>query len=473
MDIILKLNTFVKSVNSNESLAGLIKKQISTEEQRDSFVPESYFYLTHLVNPIATYWYRKAKDVKRSNDILRKLFLGKKLERMAGYWFRGLPQFITEEGKLDGAFVGIPRVRGAIDFRIGEKIIEFKTKDELPSSPDEIFQKYPQDVEQIAFYSVLDTIQSNENYLVFMNNTAPYKIKAFKVVTNDPGKIKSLLIERIKILDYAIKNNDITKLGKCRYYPHCHFNDNKICKCADVDPLSTKVLQEGMSMEFDTNFTKLLESEMDKSNVIKEFFTTLNVIAPRKCLMERKFEIERDYTPDVAKDGYTACLGNIIRKLAFNPTIEQTEFIKEMKKEERMHIAQRWLRIPSSTNDKGYELLPYTIRVNYANEYVKANKLTTYAIAELAIICATYGKQKGLIFTVHPNLNDHVTASEIIFKDPKEILTLIQERINNLEKSIENGDVFLNEACPDWMNDKGECQLMKICHSKKGEGCIK
>ena len=195
MDIISTLNALVKSINSNESLAGLIKKQISNEGQKDSFVPESYYYLTHLVNPIVTYWSRKNKDIKRSNEILRKLFLGKKLERMAGYWFRKLPQFITEEGKLDGAFVGIPRVRGSIDFRIGDKIIEFKTKDELPSSSEELFLKYPQDVEQIAFYSVLDTIRSNENYLVFMNNTAPYKIKAFKIKTNDPGKIKSLLIE--------------------------------------------------------------------------------------------------------------------------------------------------------------------------------------------------------------------------------------------------------------------------------------
>lgn len=473
MGLIQEINyKFIRSINSNESLAGLIKTQISNASQKDSFVPQNYYYVTHLVNPIATYWSRINKDIKKSNDLLRKLFLGKKLERMAGYWFRKLPQFITEEGKLDGAFIGIPYVRGSIDFRIGEKIIEFKTKDEVPATPEEILLKYPQDVEQLAFYSILDTLSSHENYLVFMNNTAPYKIKAFKIKTTDVGKIKSLLIERIKLLNFAIEKKDPAKLGKCRYYPDCQFNENKICTCNTAEYPSINSLREGLSIDYDVDFTHLLEAEMEKSNVINEFFTTINIIAPRKCLIERKFQIESTYAPDVLKDSYTACLGNIVRRLSFNPTIEQNEYIKGLKKEERLYIAQRWLRIPSSTSDMRYELLPYTIRVSNATEHAKANRPTEYAIAELAIICATYGKQKGLIFTIHPNLKDHVTVSEIIFQDLTELLNTIRVKLDNLEKSLQNGDIFLNEPCPEWMNDKGGCHLIKLCHSKPGLGCI-
>ena len=473
MGVILQLNAYVKSVNSNESLAGLLKRKINAERKDGGFVPETYYYITHLVNPVATYWSRKHTKVKRSNDILRKLFLGKKLERMASFWFKKLPNFITEEGKLDGAFKGIPRVRGSIDFRIGEQIIEFKTKDELPSTSEEIFEKYPQDLEQLAFYSVLDTLESMENYLVFMNNTAPYKFKAFKIITRDLGKIKSLLIERIKLLDQALEEDDCSKLGKCRYYPQCQFHLNKICKCNQAKLLPTNILTDGVSVEYDDDFTQLLQNEMEKSNVTKEQFTTINVIAPRKCVMEQKFDMERDYTPDVIKDSYIACLSNIIRKLSMNPSDSENEFIKGLMKNDRMHVAQRWLSIPSSTNKSGKELLPYTVRVSKVNTFEYARKPTQYAIAELAIVCAIYGKEKGLIFTIYPNLDDHVQVSEVIFKNSSGILTIVNQRLNVLVESLKSGEILSNSACPDWMNNDGNCPLMQLCHSKEGTGCVK
>lgn len=472
MNIIPQLSMFVKSAIPNESLSGLLKGKL-TNVRKNGFVPENYYYLIHLINPALTFWSRKYKDTQKSNDILRKLNLGKRLERMASFWFRKLPDFLTEGGKLDGAFVGIPRVRGAMDFRIGENIIEFKTKDTLPESVNEIFQKYPQDLEQLAFYSVLDTSKSKKNYLVFMNNIPPYKLKVFKVITKDFGKIKTLLLERIKLLDEAFEKGDYSKLGQCRYYEQCRYMENSLCKCNELSPLPTNVLGDGLIVEYDEEFTQILQNEMGKSDVTKDLFTTFNIIAPRKCIMEKKRGVVSDYTPDVKKGGYLACLYNLIGKLSMNPSLTQRKTIKGMLKDDRVYIAQRWLNVPSSASKFGYELTPYTMRYSIIDTLEKARKPTQYALAELAIICAIYGKAKGLIFTVYPNLDDSVQVHDVVFKDPKEILRIIKERLDGLDECMKNGDILSVDACPDWMNYKGDCPLMKECHSKEGRGCIK
>jgi hypothetical protein len=246
MDVLFQLSNQVQSIRSHESLTGLLKTRLATEK-KEGFFPDNYYFVTHLTNPANAYWSKKCPEVQMSNDLLRKLNLGKRLENMAGFWFRGLPDFLTEQGVLDGAIVAIPRVRGSIDFRVGENIIEFKTKDELPASVEDLKRKYPQDIEQLAFYSVLDTLKSKENYLVFMNSSPPYELKAFKVVTKDFGKIKNLLMSRIKLLDEAITNDDYSKLGKCRYFSEqCQYEEQGACACVEASSLST---QESLNLK--------------------------------------------------------------------------------------------------------------------------------------------------------------------------------------------------------------------------------
>lgn len=471
MSFIKRLKGYKKFVSNFESISAMLKGNLIAQK-RESFFPSNYYYLTHLVNPAHTFWNKKFPDTPKSDDLARKLFLGNHLGRLASAWFRKLPKFFVEEGKLDGAFVGIPGVRGNLDFKIGDAIIEFKTKDTLPISVDDIFVNYPQDLEQLAFYSVLHPLNPRENYLVFMNNIPPYKFKAFKVITKDFGKVKELLMRRMKILNEAFKQDDCSNLGRCRYYGNdCQFEENKICKCSEMEPLHTIILRDGLDVVEDASFTQLLQSEQGKSTVPNDMFTTKDIIAPRKYLMEKKLNIEEEWKSDDLREEYSACLGNLIKKLPMQLTSAQSEQIKNSIRDPRAYIAHKWLLVKTSIKPSG-EDLPYTVKVNKTPRLEWATGPGEYAIAELAIICALYGKSKGLVFTVYPILDDLVHVYEVVFNNPEEILKIIKERIDSLEKATENGEILSVEACPEFMNNNKECPLMKICHSKKGTGCV-
>lgn len=239
-----------------------------------------------------------------------------------------------------------------------------------------------------------------------------------------------------------------------------------------MQPLSKNVITDALQVDYDDEFTQSLNSEKEKSNVPKDMFTTKDIIAPRKYLMEKKLNVEEDWKSDNLREEYMACMGNLIRKLPMQLQQNQFEFIKNSILEPRIYIAHRWLNIKTSIKPSG-EIVPYTMKVSSIYKLEWATAPHEYHIAELAIICAAYGKSKGIIFIVYPKLEDLVHAYEIAFNDVEEILKIVRERLNQLEKAFENGELLSVDACPEFMNNNRECPLMKICHSNRGSGCVK
>jgi hypothetical protein len=144
MGLIEEINGFVIGITNDESLSSLLKKVMDTQLTEEPS-PRNYYYITQVTNPAQTYFSRFHPDVKRPPEIARKLAYGKQLHNFASIWFKNLPDYYAEEGLLDGAWVGVPGVRGKIDHRLGNSLLEFKTKDNLPNTPEEIFSTYPND----------------------------------------------------------------------------------------------------------------------------------------------------------------------------------------------------------------------------------------------------------------------------------------------------------------------------------------
>ena len=145
--------TFSGGFQKEENLAEEIRDLLKENGENKYF--SKHYSLTELCNPQKAYWNRKAPDVK----IPRKLALlwrrGTILHNFAGRWFQELPNFIDSEVTLDGFDVGIPDIIGRLDFKVGESIVEFKTKPKNPETPEEIISLFPQDLEQLLFYSVM------------------------------------------------------------------------------------------------------------------------------------------------------------------------------------------------------------------------------------------------------------------------------------------------------------------------------
>jgi len=465
------LSKFVREVQVNESVASLLKQKIK-KEKAARFIPENYFYVTHITNPAKFFWEQKRRDVEKTDKVSRKLMLGKMLEKKAGVWFRSLPEFFLEEGKLDGAWVGIPGVRGSIDYRIGNSIIEFKTKNDLPKDANTVIEKYPQDLEQLSFYSILHPDFPEINYLVFMNNAPPYKLKAFKVKILNRGGLKTLLLGRISTLRKAIENDDPTKLGRCRYFGSgCEYEENSACNCSKYEPLSIDCLKKSIELSFDEDFTKQLENAKKLSSENDLSFSIRDVIAPRKFYLSEKLNFRDEWKGDTDNEEYLAFLGNMIRKLSLSPSFDELKTLNSQMKEPRLRIAQRWLKLKSSSQENG-EIVPYTVKVSKNRDIKKTTRPNKYHLTELGIICASYGRPKGLIFTVYPELDNYIQVYEVIYNNPEGIMKFVKAALDNLEKALKSEDLSVMHPCPDFMNNDGKCPLIEKCNRENIRGCM-
>jgi hypothetical protein len=308
MGIIEEVNRCVINTTHDEALSSLLKNVMNSQISEDP-MPKNYFYVTHVTNPAQTYFSRFHPEVKKTPEIARKLARGKQLHNFASIWFKNLPDFCTEEGLLDGVWAGIPGVRGKIDHRVGDSLIEFKTKEEPPNTPEDISLKYPQDLEQIAFYSVMHPSKPNKNYLVFMRDSAPYEIRAFRIDIKDMGTIKTVLLSRIDLLNKAIETTNPSKLGKCRYFETgCQFHIHGHCSCAEMENLNIAPLLRSLEITYDDEFTQNLIQARDASEAPRVFcVSTRDIITPRKHFMDNVLGLESPYNSDEV-DEYKACL---------------------------------------------------------------------------------------------------------------------------------------------------------------------
>lgn len=473
MSLIEEAEGFVDRIYLNESLASLLKDVIEKQLSGQQFLRD-YYTVVDLVNPMQTYHSKKNPSIRKPPELARKLARGKQLQSYANVWFRSLPDFAVEEGVLDGVWVDVPGVRGAIDYRLGESIIEFKTKGVSPENTEEIISSYPQDLEQLAFYSTIHPSKPKINYLVFMKNSSPYNLKAFKVEIKEAGTIKSILKNRISLLSEAISNNDPSRLGRCRYHTSgCQFEKNKICACSDLTPINIDPLTRSVDINFDADFTKKLEDTRDSSKISEPLcLTTFNIMVPRKHYMEAILGRESVYREDPSQESYKACLWISVKNLAKQLQIELTpsekRYVVEEQLEPRAWIGFRWIKLKSSTHPEG-EIVPYLIKVRPSDRIDRSPP--SYHLSELGIVCSVYGHNKGLIFDIYPKLNKLVQVFQVTYGDINKLLPMVKKTIDDVEKAEKEKDLLALPPCPEYMNDGRKCPLMKECNAKRGHGC--
>lgn len=451
------------------NLSGDVKKLF---DQRKGKEVSNYYNLTDLCNPQDAYWERNFPNLEKSRKLELVLRRGTRLGNFARKWFKLLPEFYDSEVTLDGYDIGVPGVIGRIDFKIGDSIVEFKTKSKIPENKEDVISKFPQDLEQLAFYSIMDKDEPKINYLVFMEDAGGNNIIVFKIKTKNPKLIKKILEERKGLLDSALESNDPTRLGKCRYFNYlCAANENKLCRCGDLEPLPTDELIEATEIEIDEDMTRKLIECREASGISEELFYPNEIINPRKSFMRRKLDIEDDYIDNEIRNDRKDRLGSAIRKLESIPEIEEVMEFENSLKEEKLYLPKKWIRLKSSKHQEGI-VIPYTVRVGIYDNEVLPNRPSQYDIAELAIICASHNIPKGIIFKIYPNLNDSIQAFEVSFRNLNEIMRKIRDIIRNIESMKDLDEIHKLPPCQFYINKKHDCSITEKCNSEKSEGCL-
>jgi hypothetical protein len=302
-----------------------------------------------------------------------------------------------------------------------------------------------------------------------MKNVYPYKLKAFKTVIKDMISIQELLKSRIAMFKKALDNTDPLPLGRCRYYKMgCRFTGTDICSCEDLGPLDTSLLTKSISLEYDDDYTKKLDSiRGDAIDESVNCYTTRDILLPRKYFMNNVRGIESLYQPDPRKEEYKTCLGDTINsfKKEFDAelTPEENEKVKTWIKDSRIKIGHRWLKIKKSGSPEGV-MTPYILKVNNTPIAKYARKPHDYYVAELGVVCGLYGRDNGVICTVYPRLNNHVQVFDVRFRSHNAIYGIVKDVISRIEEAQEIEEIHSLPVCPDYMNDKGNCPLFDECN---------
>jgi hypothetical protein len=462
---------FIQNFQIHENLAEQIRDQLKKEEI-GRILPKAHFNLTELCNLQASYWKRKKPNIKQSNKLKLILRRGTKLHNFSNRWFRELSNFSGHEITLDGCDVGIPGIIGRLDFKIGDSIVEFKTKPEIPSNSEEVFILYPQDIEQLIFYSVMHIKNPLENYIVFMEDIEPHKLIAFKVKIKNIDPIRKLLIERKNIFEMALSSCNPSLLGKCRYHGgFCEFEIEKQCNCKNLENLQIDVIKEFVEIFYDEKMTKELTEIRKRIKIPKELFTTNEIIAPRKSFVKRVLGAELEYFKNEVQEDRKSYLHLLINKLQKNPNQQEINLIERSIKEEKLYIGKKWIKFSSSRHPEG-EIIPYLVKAKLTDKKDTLSYPGQYNLSELAIICSAYGKERGLIFMIYPNLDNFIQVFNISFKDMPGCLREVKKILTQLGEIKTKEEITKLPPCPFYMNAKKNCPITKECNKIKGNGCL-
>ncbi len=422
------INSFNPKCVSREDISGRLEKIHKTDEL---ILPSSkgYFNIVDITTP-ADFFVRERLDKKRSLFTKSILSQGSKIHRIAESWLKQHEEYFGSEFVLDGYFIGIS-ARGKPDGKISESIIEIKSIKELPENVEEIIEKYAQYLEQLAFYSIIDPLSPNENYLVFITRDYPYKIKSFKVSISDLEKIKKILKRRIHLMKEVSEGKEnIEVFGKCRYCNGETCNIKEKCPLFNLPPLKCEV-KDFLSIVESPEFTTEVEKLKKEYGESFEFYSAYNILHPRKFCLNKISEKEDVFQTkhSTEKTYFGNLVYNYIRENKF--FADKSEIKESAFKEFKLNKAH-WFLDKSSLTPEG-KITPF---ITHVSDYQNFDKPHPYKMAELGIYLMVHKLERGMIFQYFP-IKNKVKAFEITFDFHGDYIIELKKIIEGL-KTPEN-----------------------------------
>jgi len=456
MGLIYEILDEKRAGECEESVSRLVHNNLQRQLRPDSR-PTHYFYLTEMVNPIQAYWSRKRPDVERPAELAQRLALGQRLQRMATGWFRMLPHFVIDETKVDTEWIGFRGVVGKIDYRVGDSIIELKTKPGMVEDPNTIIQRYPQDLEQLCFYAAMLPDNVREHYLVFMKAQEPYEMSAFKIELGNIGNIRHLLQRRHDELKRALEEDDPARLGKCRYFDGgCEFGHANVCNCNEQADLRTNVLEREVEIQRDDDMEARLETAREEaSERYSDSYWTWDLILPRKWFFSNVLQLQENGEQDIEKYAKIARLTRAIYATSeIRPTRAEMQN-ERIDLEMPIGVPRRFVKLRSSRTTEPL-IVPFTTKAPPNMTPQQANNLPEIYLAELGVHCGVLGKTSGVIFVMYSRPEPKVLAYVIKFRGADALRNIVNNAIEGLDSARESQDFNGLDNCPDfWCRDCG------------------
>jgi hypothetical protein len=461
-DLLTWVALHVAEVRFDDTLAGLFASAIDTAPRGRP----DWWIVTDLVNPTAAYYRRRYPQIEAPLEVQLRLDYGKRMHETAFQWFRQLPGFVSVEGRVDGAAVDFPRLRGKIDFRIVREIIEFKTTQFIHSSPADVLVRTPQDLEQLLIYALLSDSATHPHSLVYFNEAdgaTPFRV--FKVQILHPRPVKQFFRARFSALDHAHLSDDPSRLGQCRYMSTgCAYLSAGRCSCESRPVIDLGELVPHVRVTRDQEFEdRLSRIRITTGGRRASGLRVWDLFTPRRAIIRvqgtERFRPDENYTRRRQQEAML--LTSDLSGGSFDVTLEGIE--------DGTPLVGRGLtvRLRESTGEGSREtIIPALIRVSNGRPPDDARRLADVYKAQLGAYCALKGSAKGLAVVTYALHSDAVQCYSVRFDNIGEIRVKLTERLASLQACLRRGDSNQLPPCPDWLQRR--CEESCLCRGETG-----
>jgi len=353
-----------------------------------------------LCNPMQAFYDINEPEIPNPEELKAKFGYGKFVEERVNIILSREKGYAIWQGKVDGRNYGMSDVKGKIDFRIKERIIEFKTSEYDIPNEDTLFAKNPQDLEQLLLYILFSGRTNDEHTLLYLTGSYPNLVpREFRVSIKKREKIESYFKSRYDKLKEANKSKNPKGLGKCRYFnATCKFRSNRKCNCDTEEDIDISELKNNI-------FVKLAEeglgNKLTRAQLFENYEKSVgiwDIFTPRKWFMKLKNPLKYEEWEDDDEDKYE------LRKEIENELVEEEKLIRDRLSDDLPEIKDHlFLKVPTSdpaTNQSREEEYPILIRVQ---DFVglKYRQLNDYYIAQIGLACALSKNDTGYVFVFY------------------------------------------------------------------------
>lgn len=436
---------YVERTEQDAQLAGTL---MDNRPERSPGRPP-YFYLRDLVNPQQAYWAHIGQEPEHTDELRRLFARGNRMERLAHQAFELLDDFTGIEAILDGAENDIAGVRGRIDFRYGDSLVEFKTTEYHIENSSDIWNYTPQDIEQLLFYSGLWTHDNPEHYLIYYLVDVPQPIRVFKVSINDHGMIQNQLESRKTNLERALEIEDPSLARRCRYHGEtCHIDAAGLCNCPNHDEINTEPLERVTDINRQDDLEEMASEAFAELDERLDPVRPWDLETPRRWFGRQARERDRgQWTPD------DMWVYDAMHNADLLPGPMESEYIPKLDEPIPFAPKGRIIEITRTTAN-GFDT-QWVPALAWVKDYTSPPKSTQLQnqIMQVGCSCALYGSTSGYCIIELPEADADVVAYRVFFEDIDGLEDEIREMLQSMRQAIEEDDPGFLPTCPEWLQD--------------------
>jgi hypothetical protein len=439
---------------ADEGITGLLG-QVVGSSSRD--IPP-WLFVTDLVNPAAAYWRRVSPAIPTDPSIVQKLRFGKVIHAAAESWFRQVEGFAASEGVVDGAHSGMVGVRGRIDFRVADSIVELKTTDRATVGVEDLFTVCPQDLEQLVIYALFTHREGEVHWLVYYRATVDPPFVAFKVRITHPGPMRHLFEQRINLWNQCITARSPERLGRCRYFaPGCDYNLQHVCGCHALDTISVQTLRQSVEVSQDFQFeNRLEEARQTARRRGPTGLTVWDLHVPRQAYLKNVGLGVPYFEEDEERNAAWRLLHDALRASALGLTTAALELDGiSLGRSESINFEE------TTRQGRVRNTYPILVKASTAAAPFRADRLPPAYASQLGVLCALDQSDVGLLFVAYASRPGLFGCYRVRYRDVEGIRAEVRRTLRDVSWATSHHDPSALPICDSWLT--ATCSAACLC----------